>query len=97
MNKENVEHPTANHYLALTAPIQDLMSKFNLIKFINFGNYKQLNQKDIIPLMGFACSESIHEIHRPRHISHRAISPVQSADTNSDVAPEMESNGTHKT
>lgn len=47
-------------------------------------------------MIGFACSESIHERHRPRQTSHNAISPAQSADTNSDVAPEIESNGTHK-
>lgn len=53
--------------------------------------------KNTIPLTGFACSESIHEIHRPLHTSHKAISPVQSADTNSDEAPATESKGTHKT
>jgi len=50
----------------------------------------------MLPMTGFDCSESIHEIYRPRHTSHNAISPEQSADTNSDVAPEIESNGTHK-
>jgi len=56
----------------------------------------QLYKRNILPLTGLACSESIHEIHRPRHTSHNAISPVQSAETNSDDAPETESNGTHK-
>lgn len=46
-------------------------------------------------MTGFACSESIQEIHRPRHTSHNAISPAESADTNSEDAPEIESNGTH--
>lgn len=47
-------------------------------------------------MTGFACSESIHETHRPRHTSHKAISPAWSADTNSEDAPDIESNGTHK-
>lgn len=47
-------------------------------------------------MTGLAWSESIQEIHLPRHTSHKAISPAKSADTNSADAPEIESNGTHK-
>lgn len=93
MCKENEVHPTTIHYLMMMAPIRVLIDENNVWYGIHFNKY---TKKNTLPLTGFACSESIHETHRPLHTSHNAISPVQSADTNSDEAPEIESNGTHK-
>lgn len=75
------------------APIQDLrLNKMNDI----VSNTKNYVKKNALPLTGFDSSESIHETYLPRQTSQSAISPTQSADTNSEVAPEIESNGTHK-